>query len=73
MVQGHLNYFAVHGNYRRIQAFRNQALVHWHKAASSRSQKGYVNWRRMYRLAKLWVPPVRILHPWPEERLCVKT
>jgi len=73
VVQGHLNYFAVHGNYRRIQAFRNQCLVHWHKAASRRSQKGYVDWRRMYRLAKRWLPPVRILHPWPEERLCVTT
>jgi hypothetical protein len=32
-----------------------------------------VDWRRMYRLAKAWLPPVRILHPWPEQRLCVTT
>jgi group II intron reverse transcriptase/maturase len=73
VVTGHVNYFAVPTNERRVQSFRNQVLVLWHKAASSRSQKGYVDWQRMYRLAKQWLPSVRRRHPWPEERQCVTT
>ena len=73
VVAGHLNYFAVPTNERHVRRFRNEVLLHWHKAASSRSQKGYVGWRRMYRLARQWLPSVRRRHPWPEQRLCVIT
>ena len=42
-----------------------------HTTLSRRSQKGYVNWDRMNRLARRWIPKPRILHPYPDQRLCV--
>lgn len=73
VVDGHANYYGVHGNGAALKAFRNQSLVLWHRALSRRSQTGYVSWKRMYGLAKRWLPSLRVRHPWPEERLCVKT
>jgi group II intron reverse transcriptase/maturase len=73
VVDGHANYYGVPNNGAAVEAFRNQVVILWHKALSRRSQTGYVNWRRMYRLAKRWLPSPGIRHPWPEQRLCVIT
>jgi RNA-directed DNA polymerase len=73
VVDGHTNYYGVHGNGAAIVAFRNQTLVLWHRALSRRSQTGRVGWKRMYGLALRWLPSLRVRHPWPEERLCVNT
>jgi RNA-directed DNA polymerase len=31
-----------------------------------------MTWERMNRIAAAWLPPPRILHPWPEDRFAVK-
>jgi hypothetical protein len=36
-----------------------------------RSHKTRITWARMNDLAQTWLPPARILHPWPEQRLSV--
>jgi hypothetical protein len=41
--------------------------------ASRRSQRAYVTWERMDRIAARWLPPARILHPWPEARFDATT
>jgi RNA-directed DNA polymerase len=72
VVQGHLNYFAVPGNTHMLSAFRTQIVRAWLAALQRRSQKGTrLNWTRMRRLETRWIPPVRILHPYPSERLAV--
>jgi hypothetical protein len=68
VVQGHQNYYAVPGNTRAVNAFRTQAARHWHKALRRRSQKTRLTWTRMNRLVTRWLPPARILHPFPEQR-----
>ena len=68
VVRGHLNYYAVPGNIKAVNAFRFQATWHWYRALRRRSQRSSLDWERMNRLAQRWLPPVRITHPWPEAR-----
>ncbi len=73
VVQGHLNYYAVPGNSRAISAFRRQLGRLWLSALRRRSQRHRVTWERMRRLITRWLPPARILHPYPEVRFDVRT
>ena len=68
VIRGHQAYYAVPGNYDAVHAFRTQVTRHWHRALSRRSQKGHVTWARMNRLVTRWLPPTRIVHPFPEQR-----
>jgi RNA-directed DNA polymerase len=68
VVRGHLAYHAVPGNGKGVNAFRFVAIRHWYRALRRRSQRGSLNWKRMLRLAKRWLPPVRITHPSPDAR-----
>jgi len=73
VVRGHLAYYAVPGNSPAVNAFRTQATWHWYRALRRRSQRTRLNWERMNRLAKRWLPPVRITHPWPSVRFDART
>jgi RNA-directed DNA polymerase len=73
VVQGHFAYYAVPTNGQSLGRFRTQAIRHWHRALRRRSQRDRTNWARMQRLVQCWIPPVRILHPWPDERFDVRT
>jgi RNA-directed DNA polymerase len=72
VVTGYSNYHAVPGNWHAVAAFRTQAARMWYRSLRRRSQKARLNWERMGRLVKRWLPPARILHPWPEERFFAK-
>src|ERR1019366_6210734 len=74
VVRGHMAYYAVPGNTQAVAAFRDQVTRHWLKALRRRSQKGRkLTWARMNRIQKRWLPPVRVMHPFPGERLTVWT
>jgi RNA-directed DNA polymerase len=73
VVRGHFAYYAVPGNIRAVNAFRIQVTRHWFKALRRRSQRHRLNWERMDRLATHWLPPARILHPYPEARFAART
>jgi len=73
VVRGHLAYYAVPGNIRAVNAFRTQATRHWCAALRSRSQRHRLPWTRMNRLASRWLPPIRILHPYPDMRFDART
>jgi RNA-directed DNA polymerase len=73
VLQGHFNYYAVPDNGEALRAFRNRAIRHWRRSLSRRSQRGRVTWRRMHRIASRWLPPARILHPWPTLRFAATT
>jgi RNA-directed DNA polymerase len=73
VVRGHFAYYAVPGNARAINAFRVQVNRHWLRALRRRSQRHRLNWKRMDRLVARWLPPVRIVHPYPEVRFAVRT
>jgi RNA-directed DNA polymerase len=69
VVRGHQNYYAVPGNSEAVYAFCSQVTKQWLKALRRRSQKGRrLTWTRMDRIATRWLPPVRIMHPFPEAR-----
>ena len=73
MVRGHLAYYAVPGNAQATNAFRFELIRRWFKALRRRSQRHRLNWERMIRLAQRWLPPARIMHPYPEARFAVRT
>lgn len=74
VVQGHLNYFAVPGNKQAIDAFRTEINKAWLFALRRRSQKSRnLTWDRIKRLIATWIPKARVLHPYPNQRLCVTT
>jgi RNA-directed DNA polymerase len=72
VVQGWFNYHAVPGNSPCLDQFRTQIGRLWLSVLRRRSQRGRVwRWERMSRLLRRWLPPARILHPYPNERLRV--
>ena len=73
VVRGHLVYYAVPGNIDTVVAFRTQATRHWYRALRRRSQRHRLNWTRMNRLSVRWLPPARIMHPWPDARFDATT
>jgi RNA-directed DNA polymerase len=68
VVRGHMAYYAVPGNISAVNAFRTQVTGRWYKALRRRSQKTRINWTRMNRIATRWLPPARVMHPFPEAR-----
>jgi group II intron reverse transcriptase/maturase len=69
VVRGYFAYHAIPGNWKALGAFRTQVVRMWYKSLRRRSQKTRITWQRMTDIANRWLPPARILHPWPEQRL----
>jgi RNA-directed DNA polymerase len=72
VVRGYFQYHAVPTNYPRLAAFHYHVTVLWLRTLRRRSQKDWSKWDRMVRLAAAYLPPPRILHPWPNQRFAVK-
>lgn len=73
VLRGHYCYYGVPCNFFALQQFRSRVLCLWYRTLRRRSQKTKMTWKRMYRLAKRWLPNPRIMHPYPEQCLCVIT
>ena len=72
VVAGHFAYYAVPTNSRALSAFRHYVTDLWRRTLRRRSQKGGFTWERMTKLVADWLPPPRILHPWPDQRFDVR-
>lgn len=68
VVRGYFGYHAIAGNWDAIGAFRTQVVRLWYRSLRRRSQKTSLTWTRMKRIVQTYLPPARILHPWPEQR-----
>ena len=68
VLRGHFNYYAVPDNGKAISTFRSRLIGHWLMTLRRRSQRHRMTWTRIGRLAARWLPPARILHPWPTVR-----
>jgi RNA-directed DNA polymerase len=68
VVRGYFAYHAVPTNQPKLWGFLGQVRYLWLKALRRRSQKDCTTWERFGRLAKHWLPPVAVLHPWPSDR-----
>jgi hypothetical protein len=66
--QGHLDYYAVPSKIEAIKAFRDQVTRYWYQALRRPSQRHRLDWKRMHDVAQRWLPPAKIVHPWPGPR-----
>ena len=73
VVRGHLAYYAVPGNIDAVSAFRDQVRRHWRETLRRRSQRSRMTWERFSRIAGRWLPPARIVHPYPSVRFAART
>ncbi len=72
VVTGYFNYYAVPTNMRAVAAFRHHVTDLWRRTLRRRGQKHRMTWERIGELADRWLPPPRLLHPWPNQRFAVK-
>ena len=73
VVRGYFAYHAVPTNVMALSSFRTQVIRLWQRSLRRRGQRDRTNWEKMGRLARRWIPPARIMPPWPEERFDVRT
>jgi group II intron reverse transcriptase/maturase len=75
VVAGHVRYYGVPLNGWAIGIFRYTVGWLWHRALKRRSQNARrrLKWDRMKRIIDRWLPPARICHPYPLQRLGVVT
>jgi len=72
VIGGYYNYHAIPGNCQALNSFRKLLARAWLRALRRRSQKGRnLTWARMKKLLDTWFPRPRVLHPYPDQRLCV--
>ncbi len=69
VVRGYFRYHAIPGNWNALGRFRTQIARLWFRSLRRRSQNSTLTWSRMSAIAARWLPPARILHPYPEQRL----
>lgn len=72
VVRGFFAYHSVPTNSKRMDAFRHHVVNLWRRTLRWRSQKDRTRWDRIKRIADAWLPPVRVLHPWPGDRFAAK-
>jgi RNA-directed DNA polymerase len=72
VIKGYFAYFAVPTNTDLLSAFRAHIGERWFRSLRRRSQRHRLTWQRMGRLIDRFLPPVRVLHPWPDQRFRVK-
>lgn len=73
VIGGHFRYYGVPGNGAQLGAFRHRVIWLWRNSLRRRSQTHRITWKRVYRYIDRWIPPVRIHHPWPDQRYDVTT
>jgi len=71
VVRGYFNYHAVPTNVRSVSTFRYHVTNLWRRALKRRSQRDGTTWEQIDKLARAFLPPPRILHPWPNARFAV--
>jgi RNA-directed DNA polymerase len=70
-MRGYFAYFAVPTNSPALSAFRWHVIVRWLRSLRRRSQRHRLTWKRMFGYVDRYLPPARVLHPWPEQRFRV--
>lgn len=68
VVQGYLAYYAVPGNLRAVTSFVYDVKRLWLMALRRRSQRAHLSWQRFGRYTARWLPRIRVMHPYPEQR-----
>lgn len=72
VLRGHYQYYGVPRNGPALNIFRDRITRFWLKVLRRRSQKSSLTWKRMDRLARIWLPRPQIYHPYPTQRLRIR-
>jgi RNA-directed DNA polymerase len=68
VVNGYYQYHAVPGNIDQMRTFRKRVNRLWRNVLVRRSQRARKEWEKFTPVFERWIPPPRILHPYPEAR-----
>jgi RNA-directed DNA polymerase len=68
VVLGYYQYHGVPGNSTQLRNFRRRVGRLWRGVLVRRSQRARMRWDRLSHLLLRWIPPPRILHPYPDAR-----
>ena len=69
VLTGWFRYYSVPLIYRYLVKIRLRIIWLWYRALRRRSQRTSMTWKRMNKITAKWLPPARILHPYPSARL----
>jgi hypothetical protein len=73
VVLGHTRYYGVPGNGAALQVFRRQISWLWGRSLRRRGNRRVPAWQRLRGHLDRWLPHPHICHPWPSQRLAVRT
>src|SRR5205807_6507005 len=65
---GYYQYHAVPGNTMQLRIFKLRVCRLWQSVLVRRSQRAQMRWRRFTPVLNRWIPPPRVLHPYPDAR-----
>jgi group II intron reverse transcriptase/maturase len=68
VVRGYLQYHGVPGNRAALETVRREVNRMWLWVLRRRSQRHALPWAKFTRWVKRWIPSVRIVHPYPNQR-----
>jgi RNA-directed DNA polymerase len=68
VVNGYYQYHAVPGNIDQMRTFRKRVNRLWRNVLVRRSQRARKEWEKFTPVFERWIPPPRILNPYPEAR-----
>jgi group II intron reverse transcriptase/maturase len=73
VLTGHARYYGVPGNGAALLSFHNQLSWLWGRTLRRRGNRRVFAWKRLKPHVRRYLPPPRICHPWPSQRLAVTT
>jgi hypothetical protein len=68
VVTGYYQYHAVPGNIDQLCIFRHRVNRLWRNVLVRRSQTAKKKWEKFTPVLERWIPPPRVLHPYPDAR-----
>jgi len=68
VVLGYYQYHAVPGNTMQLRIFKLCVCRLWQSVLVRRSQRAQMRWERFTPVLNRWIPPPRVLHPYPDAR-----
>ena len=68
VVLGYYQYHAVPGNTMQLRIFKLRVCRLWQSVLIRRSQRAKMRWERFTPVLNRWIPPPRVLHPYPDAR-----
>jgi RNA-directed DNA polymerase len=72
VVRGYFQYHAIPRNLARMNLFRREVLRIWYRTLRRRSQRRRLNWDQFLTRFAALLPPIRVMHPYPDVRFDVK-